>query len=94
MAILVFALDVDGRPTLTFEASSTRDARRLCNEEWLRTDLSLQTSNGSPLCGSDSKLSIRRPTADELEVFYQSAETATRSEELLLAYLVELDDRG
>jgi hypothetical protein len=94
MAILVFTLDVDGTPTLTFEVSSPREAGELCKEEWLRTDLSLQTSNGSPLCGSDSKLSVRRPTADEVEVFYQSAETATGSDELLLAYLVELDDRG
>ena len=49
MAILVFTLDVDGRPTLTFEAGSTRAARELCNEEWLRGDLSARRSNGSPL---------------------------------------------
>ena len=95
MDILVFALDVDGKPTLTFEATSTQEARELCNQEWLRADLSLKKSNGSPLCGLDSKLSVRRATADEVEVFYQSAETATTpSDELLLAYLVELDDLG
>ena len=32
MDILVFALDVDGKPTLTFEASSTQEARDLCNK--------------------------------------------------------------
>jgi hypothetical protein len=55
----------------------------------------LKKSNGGPLCGLDSKLSVRRATADELEVFYQSAEIATTpSDELLQAYLVELDDLG
>jgi len=94
MAIHVFTLDVDGKPTLTFEASSTQEARELCNENWLRADLSLQTSNGSPICRPDSKLAVRRATADEVEVFYQSAETATPSDELLLVYLIELDDAG
>ena len=89
MVTLVFALDVDGRPTLAFEANGRREARELCKEEWLRADLSLQTSNGSPICRPDSKLAVRRATADEVEVFYQSAETETPSDELLLAYLVE-----
>ena len=44
--------------------------------------------------GPRFEASLRRATADEVEVFYQSAETATHSDELLLAYLVELDDLG
>ena len=94
MAISVFTLDMDGKPTLTFEASSTQKARERCHEKWLRADLSLQSSNGSPISRPDSKLAVRRAAADEVEVFYQSAETATSSDELLLAYLVELDDAG
>ena len=92
MAIHVFTLDVDGKPKLTFEASSTQEARERCNEKWLRADL--QSSNGCPICRPDSKLVIRRAAADEVGVFYQSAETATPSDELLLASLIELDDAG
>jgi hypothetical protein len=94
MVTLVFALDVDGRPTLAFEANGRREARELCKEEWLRADLSLQTSNGSRLCGPDSKISVRRATADEVAKFNQSAEIAKPTDELLLAYLVELDALG
>jgi len=98
MVTLVFALDVDGRPTLAFEANGRREARELCKEEWLRADLRLQTSNRNRLCRPDSKLSIRRATADEAEIFNQSinqsAQPAEFTDDLLLAYLVELDDLG
>ena len=95
---LIFALEVDGAPVLTFEAGSAREARELCKEEWLRADLRLQTSNRNRLCRPDSKLSIRRATADEAEIFNQSinqsAQPAEFTDDLLLAYLVELDDLG
>ena len=50
---LIFALEVDGAPVLTFEAGSAREARELCKEEWLRGDLTELMSNGSRLCGPD-----------------------------------------
>ena len=37
----VFTLEVDGRPTLAFEASNYSEARQLCKETWLLDDLSL-----------------------------------------------------
>jgi hypothetical protein len=87
----VFALDVDGTPTLAFEARNTREARHLCHEGWLRADLTVQTSNGSQLCGPDSKLSVRRATDEEAQIFYLLAR-GKPTEDLPLAYLVELDD--
>ena len=90
-ASLVFALDVDGKPILAFEAISRREANELCKEGWLRADLTVQTSNGSPLCGPDSKLSVRRANDDEIQIFYLSARTGKPTEDLPLAYLVELD---
>jgi len=90
-ASLVFALDVDGKPILAFEAISRREANELCKEGWLRADLTVQTSNGSPLCGPDSKLSVRRATDEEAQIFYLLAR-GKPTEDLPLAYLVELDD--
>jgi hypothetical protein len=42
----IFALDVDAKPTLTFEARNTREAQQLCKEPWLRADLNSLKSNG------------------------------------------------
>jgi hypothetical protein len=35
----VFALEVDGKPALAFEARNVPQAQELCKESWLRDDL-------------------------------------------------------
>jgi hypothetical protein len=95
MAVIVarvFALDVDGKPTLAFEARNWIEARELCREPWLRADLSSQESDGIPLCDANSKLSARRASAEEATLFGQARGTTKQSDGLVLAYLVELDD--
>jgi hypothetical protein len=88
----VFALDVDGRPTLVFEARNQMEARELCREAWLRCDLTSQKSDGVPLCGPKSKLSVRLAEAEEARLFGEAAKAAANpSDDLVLAYLVELD---
>jgi hypothetical protein len=87
----VFTLEVDGRPILAFEAGNTGEAKQLCKEKWLLDDLKDFTSGGVPLCTDQSQLSARAATAEEAIVFGQAAEIAKPSEDLLLAYLVELD---
>jgi len=72
----VFALDVDGRPTLVFEARNQMEARELCMEAWLRFDLSSQMSDGIPLCDAKSKLSARLATAEETRLFGEAAKAA------------------
>lgn len=37
----MFTLEIDGKPTLVFEAKTLREAHELCREEWLRADLSV-----------------------------------------------------
>jgi hypothetical protein len=90
----VFALLVDGRPTLSFEASSVRQAMEIRKEPWLRDDLTSQTSNGIPLCSAKSKVSVRPANVEEAIMFKQAASVAKPSDEILLAYLVELDGVG
>jgi hypothetical protein len=46
---LVFTIEVDDKPTLTFEARQLREAAELSKEEWLRADLNTLNSNGIPL---------------------------------------------
>lgn len=84
----VFAMEIDGRPIVAFEAKNFREAFELCKEDWLRTDLIALTSNGVALCTP-----VRR--ADELEAeIYREAELQAQTDDLVLAYLVDLDQAG
>ena len=87
----VFTLEVDGRATLAFEASATKQAMELCKESWLLDDLTFLRSNGVPLGAVGSRLSVRPATPEEITVYEQAAESAEPSDDMVLAYLVELD---
>jgi hypothetical protein len=90
----VFAVDIDGKPTLAFEAKNFSEASELCKEDWLRADLSVLTSNGIPLCTAAAKLTVRKATESESQVYLDAGREAQASDDLLLAYLVELDGSG
>jgi hypothetical protein len=49
----VFTLEVEGRPTLSFEARRTREAQEICKESWLRGDLIVLNSGGVPSAAID-----------------------------------------
>ena len=87
----VFTLEVDGRPTLAFEASRTREAQEICKGEWLRDDLIVLSSGSVPICGDRSKLSVRPATDEEVVIYEQAAEVAKPSDDMVLAFLIELD---
>jgi hypothetical protein len=87
----VFALEVDGKPTLTFEARNSRQAQELCKESWLHDDLASLKSGGVPLYTAQSKLSVRPATAEEAVTFSHAADAAKSSDDMVLTYLVELD---
>ena len=92
---MVFAMDIDGTPTMAFEAKNHREASELCKEDWLRADLSVLTSNGIPLlCTAAAKLTVRRATESETQVYRDADREAQACDDLLLAYLVELDGSG
>src|SRR5258706_9530586 len=92
IASRVFVLEVDKRPTLTFEAGNRREAQQICKEPWLHADLSSLRSNGVPLCGDGAKLSVRPASHEEAEVFLHGSATIAPSDDMMLVYLVELDD--
>ena len=59
---IVFAMDIDGRPTLAFEAKNVREASELCKEDWLRADLALrgkQLEAGNPADRSQAQNTLR-----------------------------------
>jgi hypothetical protein len=87
----VFTLEVDGRPTLSFVADCSKEAQEICKRAWLRDDLSGLSSGGVPICVSQSRLSVRSATGEETAIFEQAAEIARPTNDMVLAYLVELD---
>lgn len=87
----IFTLEIDGRPTLAFAAGSAPEARSLGKETWLQDDLMTMTSGGAPLCHSKSKLFARPSTAEERSAFATAAEKSKPSEDMFLAYLIDLD---
>ena len=89
----VYALDVGDVPTLTFAATTFREAQSLRREQWLRADLTEAHSNGAPVWDGKSKLTVRRASADEAARFGSALkEAADGSDDLVLVYLVELDE--
>ncbi|MFY9954376.1 hypothetical protein [Bradyrhizobium sp.] len=87
----MFTLEVDGKPILTFEADRFREAQELGKERWLHADLSALTSNGVPLMNANARLSVRPANLKEANIFGQAAAATKPSEDMVLAYLVELD---
>lgn len=91
---LVFTIEVDGKPTVAFEAKNLREASQLCHMEWLRADLSALKSGRSELCNSTAKLKVRVASEGERQVFRSAEQAVQATDDLVLAYLVDLDGLG
>jgi hypothetical protein len=91
---LIFTIEIDGKPTIAFEARQLREAAELCAERWFRDDLNALRSNGEPLCRIASKLRARISNERERVVYREAAQATNAEDGLLLAYLVALDGPG
>ena len=91
----VFTLEVDGKPTAAFRARNARESQDFSKskQSWLRSNLRDHTSNGLPLSDANAEQTVRSANAEETEIFNQVASEARSSEETVLAYWVESDDR-
>jgi hypothetical protein len=87
----VFTLDVGGKPTLAFEAKNLREAWEICHEEWLKADLARICSNGVPLWDGKARLRSRYAAETEAAIYRLAAQQEQAPDDLILAYLVELD---
>ena len=86
----IWTLEIDGKPTLAFEAMKYREADEICHQEWLRLELGQRKINYVPLCGADSHLRIRLARPAEILLYRQAAE-ANKLSDNNLVYLIELD---
>jgi len=91
----IFTLDIDGKPTLSFEAKNLREAHEICHEKWLREDMARLKSRGIPLWDGKVRLRARYASEAEATAYREAARDAVQSsDEILLAFLVDLDGAG
>ncbi len=50
LSLSIFTIEVDGKPTLAFEAKRYSEAEAICGDEELRAKLSLLKSGDVPIC--------------------------------------------
>ena len=91
LSLSLFAIEVDGKPTLAFEAKRYSEAEAICGDEALRAKLSLPKSGGFPICGDNALLDVRLAHPDEAAIYRQAVGTSQSTDDLLLVYLVGLD---
>jgi hypothetical protein len=65
LSLSIFTIEVDGKPTLAFEAKRYSEAEAICGDEGLRAKLSLLKSGGVPLCGDNALLDVRLAHPDK-----------------------------
>jgi hypothetical protein len=87
----IFTLDVGSRPILSFEAKNLREAHEICHEQWLREDLLRLKSDSVPLWDGKVRFRARYASSAETDVYRRSHRVSQPSEEILLAFLVNLD---
>src|SRR5260370_5666061 len=86
----IWTLEIDGKPTLAFEAMKYREADEICHQEWLRLELDQRKINNVPLCGADSHLRIRLAPPAEMILYPQAAENNKLSD-VRAPHLIEVD---
>ena len=94
LSLSIFTIEVDGKPTLAFEAKRYSEAEAICGDEGLRARLSLLKSGDVPLCGDNAILDVRLAHSDEADLYRQGAGVSQSTDDLMLVYLVELDGPG
>ena len=93
-SLSIFTIEVDGKPTIAFEAKRYSEAEAICRDEGLRAKLSLLKSGEVPVCGDNAILDVRLAHPDEAVLFKEAAGASESTDDLMLTYLVELDGSG
>lgn len=90
-ATSIFTVEIDGKPTLVFDATSDAEAAGICALPEFRADLTEVTSNGAALCSAASVLTVRRAHAPETVAFREAVAKAEPSDGPTMAFLIPID---
>jgi hypothetical protein len=87
----IFTLEIDGRPTLVFEATGLTEANEICVDTDFRSDLRALTSEGVAICAEGATL-VPRPAAQaEIAAFQRAVGLAPPSDEPTTVFLIKVD---
>jgi hypothetical protein len=87
----MFTLEIDGRPTLVFEARELAEATQIRLDGNLRSDLSALTFDGIPICTESATLNPRAAVQEKVAAFERAVKLAPDSDEPTMAFLVKID---
>jgi hypothetical protein len=87
---VIYTILADDKPIVALSANG-REAAELCKEAWFLEELASLKSDGAPLYESGTKLRARPAIEAELIRYQHVSDKAQSSDEILFAYLVELD---
>lgn len=88
---LVFVLEIDGRPTLAFEAVSAREAKELVRERWLLDDLLKYRTGGIALWDGKGKLRTGIAVGEQINEVKARLKEGAAGQDLSIVYLVPID---
>ena len=87
----VFTLEIDGQPTVVFDAHSIDEARGICALPEFRADLGELKRHGKPLFGDVAVFAARDATAVEIVAFNHAMASAGPTEGPTIAFLIPID---
>ena len=87
----IFTLEIDGRPTLVFEATGLAEANEICVDTDFRSDLRALTSDGVAICADGATLTPRLAVQDEIAAFQRAVGLAPPSDEPTTVFLIKVD---
>jgi hypothetical protein len=87
----IFTLEIDGRPTLVFEATGLAEAREICVDPDFRSDLGALTSEGVAIYARGATLTPRPAGQAEIAAFQRALGLAPASDEPTMAFLIKVD---
>jgi hypothetical protein len=93
-SLSIFTIEIDGKPTLAFEAKRHSEADAICGDKMLRAKLGLLKAGDVPLCDDNAMLDVRLAHPDEASHYRQAAGASHSTADITLVYLVDLDEPG
>lgn len=87
----VFTLEIDGRPSLAFDATSIEQAMGICALDEFRADLVGLTTHGAPLCGEGAAFIVRDAASTEVAAFQHALQRAEAADGPTFAFLIPVD---
>jgi hypothetical protein len=89
--VTIFTLEIDGRPTMVFDADSIEEANGICALPEFRSDLGELKRQGQPLFGNVAVFAARVATALEVAAFNHAIAGAGPADGPTMAFLVPVD---